>query len=240
MLAFERFFKYIYLTIIHALAFGMMYHSNLEMVGYGVGIIASFITGGYLWRDIYLSPKINDPVLFSLLPSILGGLISLLIFATFLTTTHSKYNAKGSKILLTKESRGKLNHFRSLYVYGYIGIAMVSLIFFLLYKDDKNGYDTYFKLPQDGFVSLFFIVKVVLALGIVGITGRMLYVSNDLKKQNTKQLYIPPESNPDVPNKYPYKYKRRNMSMMDDIRGFFKNVNLDYIVNYNISRMDYL
>lgn len=237
MQAFERFFKYIYLTIIHVLAFGMMYHSNLEMVGYGVGIITSFITGGYLWRDIYLSPKINDPVLFSLLPSMLAGLISLLIFATFLTTTHSKFNAKGSKILLTRESRGKLNTFRNLYVYGYFGIALVSLIFFLLYKE-KDVYDAYFKLPEDMFGGIFFIVKVALALGIVGITGRMIYVANDLKKQHTKQVYIPEGSEPNQPDKYPYKYKRRRTNIIDDINGFFKNVNLDYVVNYNIPRMD--
>jgi hypothetical protein len=57
----------------------------------------------------------------------------------------------------------------------------------------------------------------------------MIYFANQLKKQNTKQLYIPRENEKEVPTEYPYKYKRSRIGIMDDIRVFFRNVNLDYI-----------
>jgi hypothetical protein len=237
---FERFFKYIYFILIHLIAFSMMYSINLEMLGYAVGIIMSFITAGFLWSDIYYSPKANDPVIFVLLLSMLGGIISLSMFATFLTTTHSKYNKKGSKILLTKETRAKLTKYRSLYFFGYLTIVALALSFFL-HKNPVpvgNLYEFFFQLPTNilSTDTLFFAMKVLLSMGALGITGSLLYTANELKKQNTKQLYIPEGGKGDEPHRYPYRYKRSRTSFIDDIRGFFRNVNMNYVMNYNIER----
>lgn len=239
---FERFFKYIYFVILHFIAFSMMYNVNLEMLGYGVGIVLSFITGAFLWSDIYYSPKFNDPVLFVILPSILAGFISLLIFASFLATTNSKYNEKGSKIILTKETRRNLNTFRGLYVGGYLLIAIVSLMFFLLYKNPKTQvFQPFFETPTCilSVAAIVYAIKWILSVGTLGTTASMIYFANLLKKQHTKQLYIPKEDGKEAPSEYPYKYKRtRSTGIIDDIRVFFRNVNLDYVMNYNIGRTD--
>lgn len=218
------------------IAFSMMYNINLEMLGYGVGIVLSFITGIFLWTDIYYSPKFNDSVLFVILPCILAGFISLLIFATFLTQTNSKYNEKGSKILLTKETRRNLDVFRSLYVLGYMLIGVISLMFFLLYRDPVSGvYSSFFEMPSSllSMGSVIYAIKALLSLATLGTFGSLIYFANMLKKQNTKQLYIPEK---DDTTQYSYKYKRSNIGIIDDIRLFFRNVNLDYVMNYNIQR----
>lgn len=229
--------------IIHLIAFSMMYNINLEMLGYAVGIIMSFVTAGFLWVDISHSPKGTDPVLFVILLGMLGGIISLIMFATFLTTTHSKYNKKGSKIILTKETRAKLDKYRNLYVLDYFAIAVLSLSFFLLKKigsDTPTGptnYELFFKMPirffsMDG---VFFALKVALSLSVLILTGSLLYTANDLKKQNTKQVYIPEKGIEDERKTYPY--RRLRGGFMEDIRSFFRNVNLDYVMNYNIKRV---
>jgi len=239
---FERFFKYIYLVIIHLMAFSMMYSKNLEMLGYAVGIIMSFITSGFLWKDIYYSPKSTDPVLYVILPSILLGTISLFIFATFLTNTHSKYNAKGSKIILTKETRRNLNTFRSFYVWGYLAIAIISLMFFLIYKPPaaNSVFMPFFQIPTSvlSIDTILLAFKVLLSVGTLGATAGMVYYANKLKKQNSKQVYVPKDRQGEVPDKYPYRYKRPRTTMMDDIRWFFRNISMNYVMNYNISRID--
>lgn len=239
LMPFERFFKYIYFFIIHVIAFSMMYSENLELVGYGVGIIMSFITAGFLWLDIYLSPKKYDPVIFVILVGILGGVISLIIFANFLMKIHAKYNSKGSKIILTKENRKRLDRFKSLYVTDYVLIAVVSLMFFLLYKDPNTGiYTPFFNIPEKMLSTdtIFFAIKVLLSLSTLGVSGSLIYTANELSKQNSKQLYIPEKQSPDMPKKFPY--KKEKQGMLGDVSSFFRNVNLNYLMNYNIIRSD--
>jgi hypothetical protein len=216
----------------------MMYNIPMEILGYGVGIIMSIITAGFLWSDIYFSPKSTDPVLLVLLISILFGVISLIIFGAFLSNTQYQYSKKGGKIRLTKETRAKLNKFRDLYLYGYFAIALLSLMFFLIYKNPDTGFEKFFKIPTAFFStdSIIFAIKVLLSMGTLGITSSMIYTANDLKKQNIKQLYIPDDEGADGPHNYPYKYKRKRTNIIDDINGFFRNVNFDYVVNYNIER----
>ena len=236
---FERFFKYIYFIIIHVIAFSMMYRDNLELLGYGVGIVMSFISAGFLWMDIYISPKKYDPVIFIILLGILGGIISLIIFANFLTKIHAKYNRKGSTIMLTKENRKRLDKFKSLYIADYILIGVVSLMFFLLYKDPTTGlYDPFFKIPEKvvSLDSIYFGIKVLLSISTLGVTGSLIYTANELSKQNSKQLYIPEKQSPEVPKKFPY--KKPKSGMLGDVSNFFRNVNLNYLMNYNIIRSD--
>lgn len=211
------------------------------MLGYAVGIIMSVITAGFLWVDIYNSPKANDPVIFIILLGIMGGIISLLMFASFLTTTHSKYNKKGSRIILTKEIRKKLDKYRRLYMSGYFSLATLSLSFFLLKKFGPEGgpvyYDLFFEMPIHFFSmdGVFFVLKAALSLAVLALTGSLLYTANDLKKHNTTQLYIPEEGATEERKTYPY--KRLRGGFMEDIRSFFRNVNLDYVMNYNIERV---
>jgi len=235
---FERFFKYIYFFIIHMIAFSMMYSENLELLGYGVGIIMSFITAGFLWMDIYISPKKYDPVLFVILLGMLGGLISLMIFANFLTKIHAKYNAKGSKIMLTKENRKRLETFKSLYITDYLLIAVVSLMFFLLYKNTDGTYAPFFQIPESliHLDSIGFLIKIALSVATLGVSGSMIYNANELSKQNAKQLYIPENQSPDMPKKFPY--KKPKYGILGDVSDFFRNVNLNYLMNYNIIRSD--
>jgi len=235
----ERFFKYIYFFIIHIIAFSLMYSENLELLGYGVAIVMSFITAGFLWMDIYLSPKKFDPVVFILLTGILGGVISLVMFANFLTKIHAKYNAKGSNIMLTKENRKRLDQFKSLYITDYSLIAVISMLFFLLYKYPKTEiYAPFFNIPEK-IVSLdtvFFAIKVLMSVATLGVSGALIYTANELSKQNAKQLYIPVNQSPDVPKKFPY--KKPKSGMLGDISDFFRNLSFNYLMNYNIIRSD--
>jgi hypothetical protein len=235
---FERFFKYVYFIIIHFIAFSLMYSQNLEMLGYGIGITMSFITAGFLWLDIYNSPKKNDPVIFVILLGILAGIISLFMFAKFLTNIHAKYNAKGSKIMLTKENRKRLDTFKSLYITDYVLIGTISLMFFLAYKNTDGTYMPFFKIPENVFSSdsVFFVLKSLLSVSTLSVSGYMIYVANELSKQNSKQLYIPEKDSPDTIKKFPYK-KPKGLGL-GGISDFFRNVNLDYLVNYNIIRSD--
>jgi hypothetical protein len=237
---FQLFFKYIYFMIIQMLAFATMYKENLELMGYGVGIIVSFVTAGFLWLDIYNSPKSSDPSLFVILLSMLGGIISLIIFANFLTKTHAKYNKKGSKIMLTRENRKILDKFKSLYMKEYFLIAMLSLMFFMVSKSkDGKTFLPFFEVPEQliSTNSIFFTFKVLVSIASLGISGYMIYLANELSKQNSNQLYIPEKDSTNVIYKFPYK-KPNRFGFIEDISTFFRNVNLNYLMNYNINRSD--
>jgi hypothetical protein len=248
--SYEKFFKYSNFLVIYIISFVLMYNSNLELLGLGLGIAINIVSQLFLLVDVISSPKSSDPVIFILLIGIIGMFISSVMFLMTLVNLHSKYSLKGSPIKLTKENREKFDVYKILFITNALAIGIIAFLYFAAYKVDianpgKMSYLLKYNFEESGdfyvpFYNFTFnpegyqfdelamlLFKMALGAGVLGITGFMIYLTVELSKLKTDRLYIPDKEDESIPKSFPHKSNYNNFSLS----GLFQNLNMNYIMN---------
>jgi len=195
--------------------------NNLEMIGVGMTIAVNILTNIFLFTDILNSPKKYDIVLYVLI-FLLAGLFIIEVFTLMtLTNLHHKYKLKGSPIQFTQENREKFNLFKSLFITLIVLTSIIAGLFFTL--PFSNGEYQQFFCFSDGCNIPFSVVKVLLSLTALGIMGYLIYHTYMFSQLRKSQLTDVEKEKDD------YDYK----SMIGKSPGFFENINLYFLSNYN-------
>lgn len=227
---YDKIFKYINFAIIHIISFIMMYNTNLELIGIGFTFAINIITNIFLTMDIINSPKRNDIVILIILSAIIANFISCIFIITTLRQLHLKYKNKDSKIELSRENRNILNLFKNLFVTNIVLITILSIFFFTLYKTDSGIFLPFFNTSFDknGYIInefLWLILKVVLSISTLAISGYMIYYSYFIFKLRSVNVFS-------VSN------KKDEIKPIINKKGFFtnmfENLNINFLSNYKI------
>lgn len=248
MEAYERFIKYIYFFIMYVIGFSLMFQTNLELLGLFITIGTNIINNGFLFLDINRSPKRIDSIAGILLIGIILCFISTVLILMTVVKLHSKFSLKNSKIRLSRDYRAEFDSYKQFLVSDIVLINILALLFFTIqkrgyFKNDgtyqylpaKNGYE-YFEFFGWNFYSFFdvisYIIKVCLTIAMLGISGYLIFLSNDIRLlsgKNYDQLYIPD----DDPGYSGTNYKKRGF--LSTLSHWINNMNINYITGYKIN-----
>ena len=245
---YKKAFKYINLFILQVIGFSLLYKyetryrttkgvngqilkfpylvdtkNNLEIIGVVLTIAVNILVNTFLFIDIGNSPKRNDFVVYILLFSIIGLFVSEIFTLITLTHLHHKYKLKGSPIQFTRENRIKFNNLKALLISGIVIFCFLCLLFFTLPKIDDNGlYESFFNFNDDLYSKIFSSFKVLLSLALLCIVGYLIYLTYKFSKLKNSQLT-------DITVKPDYDLNK----MIGKSPGFFENINLNFLANYN-------
>ena len=233
---YDKFFKYIYSTIMYLISFSLMASDVTELIGLSLGIVVNLITNVFLFIDINNSPKSMDSVVLVLLMCIITLTISTMFVIKMLSQLHTKYAPTGAAVNYTREGRNYLDKFKTLFTWDVILISVTSLMFFMSYRytnvNNKIVYTPYYNTKFDGdSVTVFrdflvFLFKVLSSMAMLGISGYIVFVANHLSTLHASDLYIP-----DEPEEVRTVINRRN-SYINAFMKPFSNLSLNYITNY--------
>ena len=248
-------FKYLNFFMIYCIAFYLMYNHNLELIGFFMAIAINTIAHLFLFIDIISSPKSNDPVVFVFFIGIVGMFIANIMLLITLAKLHTVYSGKGVPIRFTRDARNKLGKYKKLFIVNVLTIFIMAFLYFTAYTIDlSTANDSVYYLLKNNFqktgdyyvpffnftfdpkslsnkmIELFMLLfKIVLGLGVLGVTGLMVYYSYELSKLKTSrdQLYIPDERDETVPKTIPHKGSYSSFSLSN----MFQNLNINYLLH---------
>jgi hypothetical protein len=208
-----------------------MWFNKTELLGLVMGMVNSIITNLFLFTDISTSPKKTDPIIGILYISIIGLFIACSLIFVTISKLHIKYSIKGQPMNLSREPRKKIDTFKRMFIFHIIATGVLAFLFFTLKCTDPalcnydNGYEVFFSANPKSFISYLILgIKSLFSIAIVGITGYLLYLSNDIRKYNANNLH--------VPTKPGEKVILPKSTDKDTIFDIFRNVNLDYLMTY--------
>lgn len=224
-------FKYINLFFIYLIAFSLMWSTRTELIGLVMSMVNSIITNLFLFMDISASPKKTDPIIAILYISIIGLFIVCSLIFTTISKLQINYSVKGQPLRLNREPRKQVDTFKILFTFQIIATGVLAFLFFTLkcnspsLCDNDNGYARFFSADPESSVSyLILVFKSLLSMAVIGVTGYLIYLSNDIRKYNASNIHIP--------KKPTEKVILPNSANKDTIFDIFRNVNLDYLMSY--------
>jgi hypothetical protein len=203
--------------------------------------------------DIVNSPKYYRPVLIIIFSSMIMIMASNIMLFFLLISIYKTYKVdKNIPPKLNDQSKIKINLYKNISITTNIFLGILCLFFFMMYKNDNNTYIPFFdysrliNLNQTGkiyyFNLLFFILKIILSILLLSLSGYMAYLINDLNGiyRHNELFYIEdPSSSPsstDTVSTNPNVFIQKNNSnimrkIINPIKDVFENININYLTN---------
>jgi hypothetical protein len=184
------FFRYIVLFIIYIMAFVSMMNSNLELVGIGFMFIVNLITSFFIFVDflgISETSKKYDIFVGVLIVGMALHLISSILIVIALSKLHKKAKQNGLPMQLSPSTRRQLENFKIVFFTNAMSILTMTMLFFL----GKPGVSFYnYAFDQSTAIRelFFFIVKILLTFGTLGMSTYLVYISHFMTSLVNRQI----------------------------------------------------
>ena len=249
----DRVIKYIMLFVIYVLIFLAWNSPKYEFIFLFFYVILNIVTYVFLIMDIVNSPKYYRPVLNIIFPSMILIMTSNIILFFLLISIYKTYKVdKNIPPKLEYQSKIKINLYKNLSIVTNIFLGILCLFFFMMYRNDDGTYIPFFdynrliNLDVHGqiyyFNLLFFILKIVLSILLLSLSGYMAYLINELNGiyRHNELFYIEdPSSSPspsDTVTTNPGVFIQKNNSnitrkIINPIKDIFSNININYLTN---------
>ena len=184
------FFRYIVVFIIYIMAFVPMSIYNLELVGIGLMFIVNLITSFFIFVDflgISETSKKYDIFVGVLIVGLALNLVSSILIVIALSKLHKNSTQNGLPMQLSPSARQQLENFKKVFCLNVFSILTMTMLFFL----GKPGVSFYnYSFDQSTAIreTFFFIVKLLLTFGTLGMSAYLVYISNFMTGLINRQI----------------------------------------------------
>ena len=183
-------FRYLIMFMIYIMAFAGMMSSNLELVGIGLMFIANLITSFFIFIDVLDISDVAkkfDPFVGVLIAGLAMNLVSSILIVITLRKLHQRAVKRGVPIKLSYGSRSKLDKFKKVFFLNVLSILTMTMLFFLG-KPGVSFYNYAFNQGTAVRELFFFIVKLLLTVGTLGMSAYLVYISNFMTSLINQQI----------------------------------------------------
>jgi hypothetical protein len=255
----DRVIKYIMLFVIYVLVFLGWNSAKYEFIFLFFYVILNIVTYVFLIMDIVNSPKYYRPVLIIIFSSMIMIMASNIMLFFLLISIYKTYKVdKNIPPKIEYRSKIKINLYKNLSITTNIILGILCLFFFMMYKNDDGTYIPFFdynkliNLEKTGeiyyFNLFFYILKIILSILLLSLSGYMVYLINDLNGiyRYNQLFYIEDPSSSSSSSSSstptttvstnPTVFIQKNNSnitrkIINPIKDIFSNININYLTN---------
>lgn len=224
MATYVDFFKYINFFFIYVISFVLMFIKRFEMIGIGLSIATSILSNLFLFLDILFSPKNNDVVVIVIILGMASLFISNVFVLNVFVKLHKEYSKKKRPIEYSKKMDKTVKLYKQLFIWNTVLIWITAFLYFSRPKQNDATYFPYYYLSKNPLDIFIFVFKLLSSVSIVGISGYMMYISQQFSNTRTSNLITEKTKNDEEKSTnsvIPYYFT--NINYWFNMRPFIKN-----------------